>query len=81
MHTYQKIENEINKIKEINMEAGNILHDQMHRAQNSKWTFDDLSNLLKTENDVADLFFSDDEGRHSDIRNIQDSIINFYSDL
>jgi len=80
METYKKLEAEVNAIKEINTEAGNILHNQLTFAQNAKWTFDDLTQMIKGDNDVADKFFSDDEEMHHSVRNTQDGIINYYSE-
>ena len=79
METWEKIINDINKIKEYNIEAGNILHDQMHCAQNARFSFDELSDYLKEDDDVADLYFSDNEELHKEVRDIQDSIITFYA--
>ena len=78
--TYITIENEINKVKEWNAEAGNKLHDQMSHAQNAKWSREELSEYLKSDEDVADMFYSDDDQQHAEIREIQDSIINFYGE-
>ena len=80
METYQKIEAQINAVKEYNQEAGNTLHDQMHTAQNSVWTNEDLSELIKGEEDVADEHYPDGDSRHAEIREIQDAIISFYSE-
>lgn len=80
METYKKLEAEVNAIKEINAEAGNILHDQLTFAQNAKWSFDDLSELIKSDTDVADRFFSDDEEMHILVRHTQDGIIQFYAE-
>ena len=79
METYEKIQNEINSVKEWNQEAGNKLHEQMNRAQNADWTEEELSELMKSEEDVADEFYSEDDPRHDEIRNIQDAIIGFYA--
>ena len=79
MGTYKQIEQDINRVKDRDEEAGSRLHDQMHRAQNEQWTFDELSDMLKGDNDVADNYFSENEQLHFDVRNIQDAIINFYS--
>jgi len=81
MQTYQQIEKSINDIKEINQEAGNKLHEQMFKAQNASWSASELSDLLKSEEDVADTYFNLDSSAHSDVRNIQDAIISFYSEM
>ena len=73
MEAYEKIQNDINAVKEWNQEAGNKLHDQMHKAQNASWTKEELSDLLKSDDDVADEFYGEDDARHAEIRNIQDS--------
>jgi len=78
MNTYEKLQSEINAIKEINQEAGNILHEQLHRAVNAEWGAEDLSEMIKTDRDVADLFFSNNQSVHDDVRNIQDGIIGFF---
>jgi len=80
MNTFETIEQLINAVKEYNQEAGNELHDQMHRAQNAEWTREELSEFLKTDNDVADAYYNDGEAQHADIRNIQDMVINFYGE-
>lgn len=80
METYEKIQNDINAVKKWNQEAGNKLHEQMHRAQNSSWTKEELSELLKSDEDVADEFYSEDDTQHVEIRNIQDEIIGFYGE-
>jgi len=78
MNTYEKIQNDINDVKEWNQEAGSMLHAQMHAAQNSERTREELEDLLKSDDDVADKFYSEDDPRHNDIRTIQDAIIGFY---
>jgi hypothetical protein len=79
MKIYQLIEKRINEVKEWNQEAGNKLHEQMHMAQNSDWSREDLNELIKTEEDVSDEFYSQDDIQHAEIRSIQDVIIGFYS--
>ena len=80
MNTYKRLKAEVNAIKEVNVEAGNILHDQLSFAQNARWSFDDLSQMMKGDCDVADKFFSDNEEMHFAVRNAQDGIISFYAD-
>ena len=80
METYIKIEKMINDVKEWNQEAGNALHRQMHSAQNSYWTKDDLAEHIKSENDVADEHYPEGDSRHTEIREIQDAIIGFYGE-
>lgn len=77
MTTLNKIEKEINEVKEWNMDAGNELHTQLSESLNSSNSFDDLSEIIKEDNDVADKYYSQDDGQHAEIRNIQDAIINF----
>lgn len=80
METFETIQNLINDVKEYNQEAGNELYEQLRIAQNEQWSNGDLSDLLKSEDDVADSFYNDDDSQHADIRNIQDMIINFYGE-
>lgn len=75
--TFQRIEKEINSVKEWNQEAGNRLHQQFSEACNAEWTSEELSTFLKSDEDVADEFYKVGDERHSEIRNIQDSIISF----
>ena len=76
----KSIENKINALKEVNIEAGNMLNDQISHAQNAQWSRNDLSDLMKSDCDVADKFFSDNELLHSEVREMQDAIIGFYGD-
>ena len=76
MEVHEKIESMINKVKEWNQEAGNTLHEQMHTAQNSEYSNSELAELIKSEEDVADMYYCDEDIRHGDIREIQDAIIN-----
>ena len=78
MNTYEKIQVKINNVKEWNQEAGNKLHDQLHRAANARWTREELSELLKQEDDVADTHYSVDDVQHAEIRDIQEDIIGFF---
>lgn len=80
METFQKLEAKVNALKEINMEAGNKLHDQLSHAQNAQWSSDDLSDLMKSDCDVADMFFGDNEVVHAEVREIQDAIIGYYGE-
>lgn len=80
METYQKIEKDINSVKEWNQEAGNKLHQQMIRAQNASWTKEGLADYMKSDEDVADEFYSDDDPLHAEIREIQDAIIGYYGE-
>ena len=73
MTTFNDIEKAINAVKEWNQEAGNDLHRLFHHAQNSSWTTDELSEYIKSDNDIAD-----EDQQHLDIREIQDSIIDFF---
>lgn len=81
---FEEIQNEINKLKydpEL-AELANKLHDQLHTASSAKWSVEDLSELIKSESDVLDLGIVDEETElWSDIRNIQDSIINSFADF
>jgi len=78
MNTYQKIEAAINNIKNIHQEAGNELHQQLFHAGNSGWSREDLSEYVKSDNDVVDHFGC--ENILDEIREIQDSIINFFGE-
>ena len=83
MNMFSKIEREINEFKELNQEAGNLLHQQLHHASNSNWSKTELSELLKSENDAADLLDKEllafDEMLGA-VRDIQDSIIYFFGE-
>lgn len=76
MTSFSQIENEIKLIKEFDIEAGNKLNEQLHHSIHGTWDADELEQHLKSDEDVADLFFSDNESLHADVRNIQDAIIN-----
>ena len=78
METFNNIENAINVVKDWNQEAGNKLHSQFEQAKNSHWTKNSLGNFIKSDEDVADEFYSDDDSQHAEIREIQDSIINYF---
>jgi len=81
MNKFIEIEKEINDFKEINQEAGDLLHMQLHHASNSEWSIKDLSELLKSENDAVDLLDNDLEAfeeMQATVREIQDSIIYFF---
>jgi len=80
MTTFDNIEKAINNVKNWNQEAGNELHNQFHHAQNSNWSIADLSEYIKSDNDVADEHYSDEDSQHAEIREIQDSIINFFGE-
>lgn len=80
METYKKIESKINTVKEWNQEAGNELHNQLSQAQNAQWNKKELSEYIKSENDIADKYFNDESIQHSEIREIQDWIISFYGE-
>lgn len=83
MNTFNELEKEINTIKELNQEAGNLLHTQLHNASNSEWSREDLSELLKSENDAVDLLDNEllaFEEMQNTVRNIQDGIINFFGE-
>jgi len=83
MNTYEQIQNYINELKinasEELMEQLNILHDQLNRAGNGEWSTEDLSDYIKSTEDILDSGVVDEEtALWSDIRNIQDTIISFY---
>ena len=80
MKTSEKIEQRIDNVKEWNQSAGNELHDQMNHAQSSEWSRSELSDYIKSDNDVADEHYEPGDPRHAEIREIQDSIINFYGE-
>ena len=78
MNNLKQIETAINNVKNWNQEAGNELHAQFHHAQNSNWSRSDLAEYMKSESDVAEKYYSDEDNQHREIREIQDSIINFF---
>ncbi len=83
MNTFNELEKEINSFKRLNQEAGNLLHIQLHHASNSEWSREDLSELLKSENDAVDLLDNEllaFEKMQSTVRNIQDGIINYFGE-
>ena len=77
MTTFENIKKEINAVKEWNQEDGNRLHIQCHHAQNRSWTIDELSEYL-SDNDIADEYYVDQDQQHCKIREIQNSIINYF---
>lgn len=82
MDTYLTIQNEINNLKDVHEDYNdqiNKLHKQMIVAQNSYFSREDLSEYLKSEDDVCDKI--DNEALIEEVRNIQDLIICFYSDF
>ena len=80
MTTFNDIEKAINAVKKWNPEIGNDLHRQFHHAKNSSWTKGELSEYIKSDNNVADEYYTDEYQQHLDIREIQDLIINFFGE-
>ncbi len=78
-----KIQDQINLQKEIasevEMEALIALHDQLGRASSAEWSKEELSELLKSENDILD-GFEQDTGFYEEVRNIQDQIITSFGE-
>tara|TARA_R100000951_G_scaffold116755_1_gene130446 strand:+ start:8792 stop:9034 length:243 start_codon:yes stop_codon:yes gene_type:complete len=80
MNTFESIQTLINEVKEYNQEAGNELHEQVSKVQSAQWSKEELSDLLKSDNDVADTYYNENDCQHAEIRNIQDMIINLYGE-
>ena len=81
MEAYKKIESQINAVKEYNQEAGRQLQMQLQDAKIKRWTKEEFSDYIKSENDVADEHYTLDEDKeHAEIRDIQDAIIGFYGE-
>ena len=81
----QDIQNQINSLKANFCEDENItsqlniLHDQLNKAGAAEWSREELSNFLKSDNDILDSGVIHEETiLYADIRNIQDQIINFF---
>ena len=73
-----KIESWIHQIQQSNAAAGDQLQKQMIYAKSGEYSIEDLSDSLKGKEDVADLFYNDNDLFHVEIRNIQDAIIGYY---
>lgn len=78
MTIYQDLELAVNRIKDINQEVGNELHNQLFHAGNSKWSVEDLSEYMKSDHDVVDMFDCDDI--LEEIRNFQDWVIGYFGE-
>lgn len=79
--TFNKIEQNINAIKEISQDIGNDLHEQYHKASCSRWLKEDLRDFILSDNDVTETFnVSEDDLLFPDIRNIQHAIIGFFGE-
>lgn len=83
--SYQDIKKSINDLKidadvEL-MDLLNELHNQLEVAGNAEWDRDELSDFIKSDNDVLDSgVISEDSALWEEIRNIQDSIIAFFGE-
>ena len=79
--TFTTIEAQINILKDYaddtQFEALNKLHAQLNQAANAEWTKDELSNLIKSDDDVLDNF-EKDTAFYEAVREIQDGIILFF---
>jgi len=82
MITFKSIEAKINEIKGLctddnELTALNKLHSQLIFASNAMWTIEELSEELKSENDVLDMAHMEDKNffYYDNVRNIQDDII------
>jgi hypothetical protein len=80
MNTYFEIENEINLLKESHQDAGNVLHEQFYKASIAEWSVYELSDYIKSDEDVITDFNLDGFLVATRIRNIQDAIINFFGE-
>lgn len=85
MSAFESLQNEINNLKidasNDLMEVLNKLHDQFNRASNAKWSREELSEIIKSEDDVLDTgLIEEDTGLWEEIRSIQDGIINFFGE-
>ncbi len=81
--TYQTLQNEINELKidftsESEIDALNELHNQFNLLSASNLDEDEISDMVKGEFDVL-THFDQDTYFYESIRNIQDSMINFFS--
>ena len=81
--TYSEINEMIFNLKvdanEKELECLNTLHDQFNKAGNAEFTINELSEFLKSENDCLD-GLEQDSWFYEDVRNIQDAIINYFSE-
>ena len=80
MNNFERIEADINAIQSWDQAASNELYDQLVQASIMKWTAKELSHLIMVEHDVADNNYVQDTGEHSEIREIQHAIINYYGE-
>ena len=72
------IENQIKAVLGFNVNAMLELYAQYLQVMNSDFTRYELMTMLKTDEDIADMYFVEGTHEHSEIREIQDAIINFY---
>jgi len=77
--SYSNIKNQINKIKNNNVEIGNQLMNQFNDLSSADYAFEEAENLVKCINDVADNNFNELDSQHQIIREIQDEMINFFT--
>jgi len=85
MNNFTMLQNEINELKigadDDLMDVANKLHDQLHCASNSSSSREDLSEFLKSDNDVLDSgAIDEDTGLWETVRSIQDGIINEFGE-
>ena len=84
---FNKIMNRINALNldsnEDEFEIANRLKNQLHRASNSFYTKDDLSDIIFSDDDVlsGQDIIEFESKKWLDIRDIQHDIVNFFSDL
>jgi hypothetical protein len=69
----------IDYVSENEVALLNSLHDQLNQAQFANYTREELSTLLKSEDDVLTEFdIEQDSAFFEEIRNLQDCIIIFF---
>lgn len=82
MSKFKSIEAKINEIKDLCTDdsiqtALNKLHSQLIFASNAMWTIEELSEEIKSENDVLDMVGLEEGNFHyfDHVRSVQDDII------
>ena len=80
MQTNDQIVQAITDIGAIDTEAGEQLLGQLRIAGNAEFPKELLTKIIKQEWDVAELHFCDDQEMFENVREIQDSIIQFYGE-
>lgn len=80
MLTNDQIVMKINDIRAIYTEAGDELQGQLLDAGNGSFSKLELTQLIKQDNDVAELYFCDDQDLFEQVRGIQEAIIQFYGE-